>query len=615
MSGPQGMTTRTGWLPWAVLSLLWGLVGAVWLLWAVARLAALLGGGQVAAPVAMARHLVHREPELAWPGVGTGWLVAVGLVVATAATAACAALVTFARRWAARRRRRVTWRLALRSLASPAEVAPLTPSQVADRARRLRPSLATAASGRPRPEQAGWLLGSLLPGGPELRAGWEDVALAIMAPRAGKTAALAVPTILAAPGPVIATSNKAELWTMTGEIMAAAGRRVRVFDPQSIAYADQTWWWNPLVAVDSTEAADRLAAHFVQEVRGGDQDRGDFWLLAAGDLLSSLLLAAAADGRTLVDVYRWLNDSSAPLPAELLEQHGHRAVAEGLRGRQAGAVETREGVYETARAAAQCLRSASILRWVTPGQADERLDVAAFAAGRDVLHLLSKDDAGSAAPLVAALTDQVLHAAVRQAEARGGRLDPPLLLVLDEAANICKIRDLPALYSHLGSRGVIPLTILQSYKQGTGVWGERGMAALWGAATIKILGSGLDDAEFTEQVSRLVGEHDVDTETYSSSAQGSSWSVAARRQRILDAADIRAIPKGWALLLATGLRPAALRLQPWFTGPDRRRIAQAQRAADEALTARAAARISATRPAEDAVGLTKAGLTKAGGSS
>ncbi|WP_194292325.1 TraG/TraD/VirD4 family protein, partial [Streptomyces jumonjinensis] len=97
-------------------------------------------------------------------------------------------------------------------------------------------------------------------------------------------------------------------------------------------------------------------------------------------------------------------------------------------------------------------------------------------------------------------------AAVIQAERDGGRLDAPLLAILDEAANVCKIQDLPDLYSHLGSRGVIPVTILQSYRQGVRVWGEAGMDALWSASTIKLIGSGIDDADFADKLSRLVGD-------------------------------------------------------------------------------------------------------------
>ena len=185
-----------------------------------------------------------------------------------------------------------------------------------------------------------------------------------------------------------------------------------------------------------------------------------------------------------------------------------------MAGRQAGAPETRDGVYETARTAASCLSDPDIMAWVTPPAPPlPTVDITAFPESTDTLYLLSKDGAGSAAPLVAGLTDQVLRAAVRAAETRGGRLDPPLLAVLDEAANICKISDLPQLYSHFGCRGIVPITILQSYPQGAAVWGEQGMGALWSAATIKLIGAGIDDAKLAEDLSRLVGEHDVPTAT------------------------------------------------------------------------------------------------------
>jgi TraM recognition site of TraD and TraG len=117
-----------------------------------------------------------------------------------------------------------------------------------------------------------------------------------------------------------------------------------------------------------------------------------------------------------------------------------------------------------------------IMAWVTPPRHGRLpvLDPNQFAASRDTLYLLSKSRS-AAAPLIAALSDT----AMRAAERRGGRLDPPLVVPLDEAANICRIADLPDLYSHLGSRGIIPVTILQSYEQGVTVWGEHGMAALW----------------------------------------------------------------------------------------------------------------------------------------
>jgi type IV secretory pathway TraG/TraD family ATPase VirD4 len=238
-----------------------------------------------------------------------------------------------------------------------------------------------------------------------------------------------------------------------------------------------------------------------------------------------------------------------------------------MAGRSQGAVETREGVYATARAAAACLSDPEIMTWVTPQPGLPLFDPAAFVTSRQTLYLLSKDGAGSAAPLVAAFADRVMLEAVRAAEqAPGGRLDPPMVAVLDEAANICRITELPRLYSHLGSRGVFPITILQSRSQGRRVWGQAGMDELFSAATVKFIGAGIDEQAFAEELSRAVGEHDVRSVTRSSGRTGGT-SRSTRRERVLPADQVRALAKFTGLLLVTGIRPARLRLVPWMDGP------------------------------------------------
>ncbi|MFP5376537.1 MAG: TraM recognition domain-containing protein [Acidimicrobiia bacterium] len=579
--GPQAT------LPLAILAVFWipvALAAAVWVGGHAASAAT--GHGWTGPPLSLAwgLDLVRHGPAASWPGTPAGLVWALGalLVAAVVFPVAIGAL-----RW---HRRRPTPGDPLASLARAGDVAALAPPGVAARAVQLRPSLAGTRPKDVAAADAGVPLGRLRPRGPQLRASWEDVIVAFMAPRGGKTSSLAVPIILSAPGAVVATSNKADLWALTAAVRGAGtGQRVWVFDPQRLAQTRQSWWWNPLAGVTTVEQAQRLAGHFIVEVRGDRQH--EFWSSAAEDLLTSLFLAAGATGRTLVDVYDWLNKPTLPVPVELLRQVGHEASASGLAGRQAGAVETREGIYETARTAARCLRDANILAWVTPpAEALDEFDAVRFAATRETLYLLTKDDAGGAAPLVAAFADRVMHDATRLAERAGGRLDPPLVVVLDEAANICKIADLPKLYSHLGSRGVLPITILQSYPQGVGVWGANGMDTLWGAATVKVVGTGMDDDQFLERVSRLVGEHDVATRgVHYGGGMGASYgeNITLRRQRILPVEDLRRLPKGTAVVFATGCRPAMIELEPWFTGPRKAEIAAAEHRALAELTARA----------------------------
>jgi len=503
-----------------------------------------------------------------------------------------------------------------RSLARPGHLTPLLRRPAAVRAQRLRPSLAGRKAKTLPAGDVGVLLGRL--GAAELFCSWEDVAVAFMAPRSGKTTALAVPVTLAAPGPVVLTSNKVEGWKETAALREAeTGERVWTFDPQRIAHTPQSWWWNPLRELRSVAEANRLAGHFVATV---EDDRRDIWGPAARELLATLLLAAAVGGGTLLDVYAWLADEATPIPGGLLREHGYDLLARTLRGTQDSPPETRGSVYFTARAATACLRDGQITAWVTPPSADGSVDPRAvhaadgvagplvefrpetFPSSRQTLYLLSKDEGGSAGPLVAALTDRVLRCGVTAAERAGGRLDPPMVLVLDEAANICRIADLPALYSHLGSRGIVPLTILQSYSQAVGVWGETGTKALWGAATIKLIGAGMDDPTFAEDLSRLVGDHDVLTVSRSSGGArgGASRTHATRQQRILPASAVRELGKGQALLLATGAKPALLSLQPWYTGPHATQIAAAATTATQLITQRARATSTATAPARPA---------------
>ena len=535
------------------------------------------------APVTAALH-----PHQAWPQLSNLELdifarALPGLVLIALAGAALAL-------WLRQRRRTST-----QGLAGASELAGLLNKQTTTKAQDLRPSLSLVKTNDIAPDDAGLLLGTLSSSRQEVRSSWEDVLLAIMAPRSGKTSGLAIPAILRAPGPVLLTSNKAAKDAFTAVVgpRSAVGR-VWTLDPQQIAHADRTMWWDVLADADNLAGARRLAGHFVS-ASVDESSSGDFWSTAAANTLTSLFLAAARSGRPITEVLAWLASPADRTPVDLLRDAAFPAVADQLQGTVAGAVETRDGIYETARQYAACLLDPAIAAWVTPqpGVAQFRPDE--FVTSRDTLFLLSKDGGGSASALIAASADAVMRAAVRQAELDGGRLDPPLLAILDEAANVCKISDLPDLYSHLGSRGVIPITILQSFRQGVRVWGEAGMDALWSAATVKLIGSGIDDADFADRLSRLVGDHDVETVSVSTSESGRSSSSSMRQERILPADAIRALPKGKALLLATGIRAALLDLRPWYLEPDAGPLAKASADATSAITERALAKASRTR--------------------
>ncbi|MEU6964254.1 type IV secretory system conjugative DNA transfer family protein [Streptomyces chrestomyceticus] len=536
------------------------------------------------APYQPTAALLH--PDQLWPqATETSLLVGARIVPAAILLALGAAAGVL---WYRRKNRSGSRKKKITGMAKARDIEPLMAKAIEAKARTLRPSLKDTK--HIAAQDTGILLGNLQGTPHEVRMGYEDVAVAIMAPRSGKTTCLAVPAILNAPGPVLLTSNKAagDAYTATVDARSRVGRTWSM-DPQQIAHAARTMWWNPLATAKTLDGANRLAGHFVSASVDASQ-QGDFWSKASSNILSQLLLAAALDERPITDIMAWLAFPADRTPLDILRDHDFAAVAAQLKGTVEGPPETRDGIFETARQYAAALLNSEIAAWVTPQKDVAEFQPSRFVTSSDTLYLLSKDGGGGASALIAACADAVMRAATAQAERAGGRLDPPALAILDEAANVCKISDLPDLYSHLGSRGIIPITILQSYRQGQKVWGDAGMDAMWSASTVKVIGSGIDDPDFADKLSRLIGDHEVETTSTSHSESGKSTSVSMRQERILPADAIRALAKGTALCFATGMRAAMLTLRPWYAEPGAKELSAASARASKAITARAVAK-------------------------
>lgn len=541
--------------------------------WAGAAAGAVLTGEDPAPASPITVYRMATDWSAVWPHSQTASAVGAGLVDA----AVVAALVWGL--WAGLR-----WFHNPSHLATLHQVRELTPQHAARTATRLRASLKGTKPKEIKTADRGVLLGDHLPSGVELRGSDEDTYVAIMAPRAGKSTSLAIPVAEEAPASLLLTSNKPDVYAATLASRSRVGQ-AWILDTQGVAQSERGMWWDMIAQAETLEGAERLASHFVTQITSDQAD--PFWSQAAGDLLVGLFRAAWWDGGSVRDVMKWLSDPNEKAPMRVLHQH-EPVLAEQVESSINIAEETQSGIYQNARTAVSALRDEKVLAWVTPDKHRPRFDPEHFATSRDTLYLLSKKG-GPASAVVAGLADAVFTAGAEAGERHGGRLPEPMRAVLDEAANICRIADLPDLYSHLGSRGITPFVILQSYRQGVKAWGEVGMDSMWSAATKKLIGVGIDDAKFATDVSTLVGAHYVDRGSYSKSKEGYSRSVSEQREQILDPAEIRAMKKGTALLMATGMPVAQIGLRPWYAEKLMAHIGPQMADEEAAITKRAVA--------------------------
>lgn len=426
----------------------------------------------------------------------------------------------------------------------------------------------------------------------------EDVTLRFGGPRIGKSGEMAG-RILDAPGAVICTSTRTDLIDNT-ELLRGKVGPLYVFNPSGLGKLESTLTFDPLAGCQAPDVATYRAEDLVSAGPGdGANSERQFWLTQASQALSTLLHAAAL-GRAaggefgMADVQEWAatpNEDTKELVLRLLR----RSPATGPFSAQARQFftnndRTRSSITTTILPALTWLTSDVARAAARPG---ESIDVAKLLEERGTLYLLGAEDALTA-PLVTALTAHIAREARRIAsEQRSGRLDPPLTLVLDEAALICPI-PLPKWTADMGGRNITIHIAAQGRKQLQERWGDTGAGTILNnSATVLIYGGARDTDDLTTY-SRLAGERDEEVATRDHTDRG--YSTSSRRQAIFSEAQLAQLEPGQVVIIGRSMPPAIGKVQMVWKRPDVRKANRAKRRFDKAA-ARMNRRIEAGKPA------------------
>ena len=564
---------------WAIFTLAGGVaMGA--LLWGAGWLSAWIAGGPVphGHPLAGLGAFAHpADPSTAWGSpVGPSGLY--WAVVATVVLVPSALIVS-------------VWRLAHRAGRDadedPTRVEGLASRRQVERAAGAKALIARSATlrpslNRPTPDQVGYCIGSSR--GIQCWASVEDSIFVLGPPRSGKGLHAVIPAILDSPGAVITTATRADNLAVTMAARANGGP-VAVFDPQGLAAGvPSELRWSPIRGCENPETAMVRAAALCAD-SGRDVESASFWKQKTLAALRCLLHAAALGGCSPADLYRWsLTAAAAGEAVEILVSSPAAATAwdRALDSIISADQRMRDSVWAMVANAFAALADPRVLESVSPGPT-ERFDPAAFLKNRGTLYLLgTASGAASTASLVAALVEDVVEVARKLATASpGGRLDPPLGLILDEAANY-PLPSLPALMSEGGGTGIMTMAVLQSLDQARHRWGRDAAGSIWDSAIVKLVLPGVSNADDLAGIARLVGERkEREFSETSGSAGTRSVSSSMRERAILTPATIRSLQPGYALLLLRSARPIMLSLRPW-TGRSDAGVLRTQRKRVEA---------------------------------
>lgn len=381
--------------------------------------------------------------------------------------------------------------------------------------------------------------------------------------QSGKTSGLAIPAILEWEGPVIATSVKDDLARVTIAARCRGGP-VWVFDPTAASGLDRLARWSPLSACRDWAAAQKMASWLVDATpaRSGMADAA-FWYSTAAKQLAPLLLAAGRGGYSMADVVRWTNAGEFSEPGQVLHAGGEVDAAVAL-----AACDNRD---ERIRSSVSTTLETVLAPFEDPEVAlstsGTDMDLDELMSGRSTLYLCGPSHEQSRVQgLFAALVSASIAAATRRVADLGHPLRPPLLLVLDEAANIAPVRDLDTIASVGAGLGVQLITVCQDVSQLAARYGQDRARTIVNNHRAKLLLSGVSDLSTLDLISGLAGEQAVRQHTYTLDQRDGrrTRSSAVAFRRLAPAAELRRVPPGEGVLVYGHLPPVKLRLRPWF---------------------------------------------------
>jgi len=377
-------------------------------------------------------------------------------------------------------------------------------------------------------------------------------------------------------GPAVLSSVKADLLGATQGWRSQLGH-VHVFDPtSSTRVASATW--SPVDQAGTVMGAQRAARALCDAApRGGVEGGVDFWLAQAEILLTGLLFVAHHARRDMGAVCEWVLTQDQPGelgPGEVrvaldVARSCGVSVVMGEASHVSRALMSIWSMEERTRSSVYATAQTVVWPWADPGVAASsrgssvKLDW--LLGGSNTLYLCAPiEDQKRLAPAFGGLLNDLIGQAYRHVARTGKPLDPPLLIVIDEAGNT-PLRALPEYASTLAGIGVLLVTIWQSLAQIDAAYRAHADTILTNHLT-KVFYAGLSDPASIRYVSQVLGDAEVETSSRSGVERlgAGSTQLSTTRVALAPAHALRQMRPGDALLLHGTLPPAHVRTRPFY---------------------------------------------------
>jgi type IV secretory pathway TraG/TraD family ATPase VirD4 len=194
-------------------------------------------------------------------------------------------------------------------------------------------------------------------------------------------------------------------------------------------------------------------------------------------------------------------------------------------------------------------------------RAGQGLDIPGFVRESGTLYLIAETRGEDApvAPLFACLATEIHYiAALAGSLLPGGRLDPPLLMALDEVTQICPV-PVPSWLADSGGKGIQIITVAHGEAQSRTRWGVNGARVIMDTSGAKIWLPGISDPATLDTASTLCGTTAM-REVRAGPGRRHDHHDYYTRHPVMTPEMIRQLPGQHALIIRGGMSPVIARL-------------------------------------------------------
>ena len=208
----------------------------------------------------------------------------------------------------------------------------------------------------------------------------------------------------------------------------------------------------------------------------------------------------------MADIVRWVRTQDVSEAEQAIQATSVSEAIDGMTALGRWDHRTRANAFT----AAQTLLTAYADPAVAEASARCDVDLGILARGRNTIYVCAPaDDQERLQPLFEVILRFVVRGVTQLYLEGKAPLNPPVRLVLDEAAYIASIRDLDRLASTAVGMGMQMVTIWQDFAQLVAAYGERATTVINNHRAKVFLGGGISDPGTLDYVSRLAGEEEV----------------------------------------------------------------------------------------------------------